>query len=165
MEKDRLRRRTFLKILGLGSFLATVGLSIPITVRFLFPRVLFERPSTFIVGRPDDLNPATTGLRVYEDWKEEYGVWIVREGNRLYAINARCTHLGCTPNYFADEGVFKCPCHGSQFRSNGLNFAGPAPRPLDRLRIYINDDGMITVDRARLYTYKDFDRKGAYLKL
>jgi len=154
-----------LKVLGWGSFFTVIGISIPATVRFLFPRVLFEKPSTFIIGNPDDFKMGISGLKVYEDWKTEQGVWIVREGSRLYALNARCTHLGCMPNYFADERIFKCPCHGSQFHSNGVNFAGPAPRPLDRLKIYINDEGMITVDRGKIYTYKDFDKKEAYLKI
>jgi len=158
-------RRRFLRLLGCGSFMMTLGLSVPATIRFLSPRVLFERPSTFVIGSPDDFRGDAGNPRVYEDWKKEHGVWIIREGDHLYALNARCTHLGCTPNYFPEEGVFKCPCHGSRFRSDGTNFAGPAPRPLDRLKIYINDEGMITVDRARVYTYKDFGRKGAYLKI
>ncbi|GAB4539777.1 MAG: hypothetical protein Fur0020_08730 [Thermodesulfovibrionia bacterium] len=139
---------------------------IPATIRFLFPRVLFENPSTFTIGHLDDFRfDNDTRFRVYEYWKEEYHVWIVREGDRLYALNARCTHLGCTPNYFPRDGIFKCPCHGSQFRSDGTNFAGPAPRPLDRLRIYINDEGMITIDKGRVYTYKDFEKRDAYLKI
>ena len=85
--------------------------------------------------------------------------------NRLYAIHSKCTHLGCTPNYFADEGVFKCPCHGSQFNSSGVNFAGPAPRPLDRCMIYIADDGTICVDKGRVYTHKEFNKQGAYLEI
>lgn len=163
-------RRGFLRILGWGSFFATIGISIAASVRFLYPRVLFEQPSTFKIGPPDEFK--TEGEagkpdvhRVYETWKAEQSVWVVREKNRLYAILAKCTHLGCTPNWFADEGVFKCPCHGSQFNSNGANFAGPAPRPLDRCRIYIGNDGKIRVDKSRVYTFKEFDSNNAYLNL
>ncbi len=165
-KEDKINRRGFLKILGWGSFFLTIGVSIPATVRFLFPRVLFEKPSTFKIGYLDEFRiDESSSHRVYEDWKSEHGVWIIREKGRLYALNARCTHLGCTPNYFPYEGLFKCPCHGSQFYRNGANFTGPAPRPLDRLKIYIDDEGMITVDKAKVYTYKDFDKKGAYLKI
>ncbi len=161
----------FLKITGWGSFFITIGIFAAGTVRFLFPRVLFEQPSTFKIGVPEEftageaLDMQRGRLRVYEQWKKEHAVWIVREKNRLYAIYAKCTHLGCTPNWFADERVFKCPCHGSRFYSNGVNFAGPAPRPLDRFKISLGSDGRIIVDKSRIYTFKDFDRQGAYLEV
>jgi cytochrome b6-f complex iron-sulfur subunit len=104
-------------------------------------------------------------FQVFEEWKEEHGVWIVREKNRLYAIQSKCTHLGCTPNWFAEDGVFKCPCHGSQFYANGVNFAGPAPRPLDRFKISLDVDGKIIIDKSKIYTYKEFDKPGAYLEI
>ncbi len=160
----------FLKITGWGSFFVAIGIFIAGTVRFLFPRVLFEQPPTFKIGVPRDFMSRGPGrqqgsLRIYEQWKKDHAVWIVREGNRLYAIYAKCTHLGCTPNWFPDERIFKCPCHGSRFYSNGVNFAGPAPRPLDRFRIFLGNDGRITVDKSRIYRFRDFDRQGAYLVL
>ncbi len=159
-------RRSFLRLLGWGAFFTTLGISIPATVRFLFPRVLFEKPSTFKIGAPDDFKlTENVDYQVYETWKAEHSVWIVREKNRIYALQAKCTHLGCTPNWFADEGMFKCPCHGSQFYSNGVNFAGPATRPLDRLKVSIGKDGMIVVDKSRVYTFKEFDKRGAYLEI
>lgn len=163
-------RRLFLKILGWGSFFITLAVTAAGTLRFLFPRVLFEEPSTFKIGLPREFNvdakaSNTNSIEVFEKWKQDRSVWIVRENNRLYAIHSKCTHLGCTPNYFADEGLFKCPCHGSQFSSNGVNFAGPAPRPLDRCMIYIADDGAICVDKSRLYTQTEFNNQGAYLEI
>ena len=62
-----------------------------------------------------------------------------------------CTHLGCTPNYLSAENKFKCPCHGSGFRTTGINFEGPAPRPLERARIVLADDGQILVDKSRKF--------------
>src|SRR5207248_1042059 len=59
------------------------------------------------------------------------------------------THLGCTPNYLSAENKFKCPCHGSGFRTTGVNFEGPAPRPLERTRIVLAEDGQILVDKSR----------------
>ncbi len=164
----QINRRLFLKVIGWGSFFITLGISIAASLRFLSPRVLFEESPVFAAGFPDEFAvPDKTNkggvFRVYEKWKGKHSVWIVREENRIYAIYAKCTHLGCTPNWFADEGVFKCPCHGSQFNSNGVNFAGPAPRPLDRFRIFIGEDGRIHIDRGRIYTFKEFDKDGAYL--
>lgn len=163
-------RRLFLKILGWGSFFATIGISLAASVRFLYPRVLFEKPSVFKIGYPADFSieegaEIDKKFQLYEKWKNEQSVWIVKEENRIYAIHSKCTHLGCTPNWFADENVFKCPCHGSQFDCNGVNFAGPAPRPLDRFKIYLGDDGRICVDKSRVYTFKDFNKHGAYLEI
>ncbi|MBI5410035.1 MAG: ubiquinol-cytochrome c reductase iron-sulfur subunit [Nitrospirae bacterium] len=159
-------RRNFLRILGWGSFFTTLGVSSVGFIRFLYPNVLFEKPSTFTVGSLDEFKlDKTANYQVYENWKAEHSVWIVREKNRIYAVQAKCTHLGCTPNYFAEEGIFKCPCHGSRFRFNGENLAGPAPRPLDRLAIYIGNDGQIIVDKSRGYTFKEFNKKGAYAEV
>jgi cytochrome b6-f complex iron-sulfur subunit len=62
-----------------------------------------------------------------------------------------CTHLGCTPNWLEGEQKFKCPCHGSGFYKDGINFEGPAPRPLERFAIRVSDDGQLEVDRSRKF--------------
>ncbi len=56
-------------------------------------------------------------------------VWVVREPDRIFVIFARCTHLGCTPEWKPSENKFKCPCHGSGYDSRGrqLRRAGAAP--------------------------------------
>ena len=46
---------------------------------------------------------------------------------------------------------FKCPCHGSGFRITGIHFEGPAPRPLERFKITLADDGEIIVDKNQKY--------------
>jgi len=89
----------------------------------------------------------------------------VRERERLYALTARCAHLGCTVNWFGELRVFRCPCHGSEYHSNGANFAGPAPRPLDRLRIELAGEGQIVVDTAIVYGPERFDADGAFVRL
>ena len=62
---------------------------------------------------------------------------------------AVCTHLGCTPNWLAAQNKFKCPCHGSGYYVSGINFEGPAPRPLERREIAVSaDDGQLIVDKA-----------------
>jgi len=136
----------------------------------MFPRVLFEEPAVFTVGFPEEFKHVDKAdmngvCKVYENWKPDQSVWIVREQDRIYAVHAKCTHLGCTPTWFEDEGIFKCPCHGSQFNSKGVNFAGPAPRPLDRFRIFVNDNGQISVDKSKTYTFKECNKPDAYIKI
>jgi cytochrome b6-f complex iron-sulfur subunit len=116
------------------------------TVRFLFPNVLSEPPSKFKVGDPSQFEEG----KVVERFKNQ-GTWIVRNDGEIFALSTTCTHLGCTPNWLEREGKFKCPCHGSGFKITGVNFEGPAPRPLERWAISIADDGQIVVDKSRKF--------------
>ncbi len=120
------------------------------TVRFMFPNVLAEPPSTFKAGSPANYEPG----QVVERYKQDQGVWLVREGNTIFALSTICTHLGCTPNWLENEQKFKCPCHGSGFYKSGVNFEGPAPRPLERFKISIADDGQLLVDKSKKFQFE-----------
>ena len=139
--------------LAWGSFTAATAGCLAATGRFMFPNVLNEPPQQFTIGFPDEY-----GEGVDERWKDRFGVWVVRtpfddyhEGSGFYALLVTCTHLGCTPNWLSAESKFKCPCHGSGFRPTGINFEGPAPRPLERARIVLAEDGQIMIDKARKF--------------
>ena len=138
-------RRDFFTRFGWGGIGAFTGLTLVGFLRSAFPRVLFSPPSTFKAGVPSDY---TVG-EVSDKFKKDFRVWIVREEVGIYAIFAKCTHLGCTPRWLAAENKFKCPCHGSGFFKSGLNFEGPAPRPLDRFEVRLSDDGQLVVDKSR----------------
>ena len=130
--------------------------------RFMFPNVLFEPPTSFKVGKPGDF-PAGV---VDERFKEANGVWIVNESGTIYAIIAICTHLGCPPNWLEAQNKFKCPCHGSGYYRNGINFEGPTPRPLERAAVAVDpDDGQIIVDKAQKYLWErgQWDDPDSYL--
>jgi cytochrome b6-f complex iron-sulfur subunit len=145
-----LTRRVWLG-LAWGAFSAASVAALAATGRFMFPNVLNEPPQQFKAGFPNEY-----GMGVDERWKEKYGVWLVRtvddieqHASGFYSLSVTCTHLGCTPNYLSAENKFKCPCHGSGFRITGVNFEGPAPRPLERTRIVLAEDGQILVDKSR----------------
>lgn len=142
-------RRTFFSWFGIGwlSFAAATGGALSIVLRYLFPNVVFEPPTTFKAGLPADYEIGV----VDERWKEKFGVWMVRTAEGIYALSTVCTHLGCTPNWLPGEERFKCPCHGSGFYKNGVNFEGPAPRPLERYRISLADDGQILIDKSKKF--------------
>ena len=92
--------------------------------RFFLPRTLFEPATSFKIGYPADF-----GLGVDTKFQQKYRIWVDRTPDRIFVIYARCTHLGCTPDWKPAENKFKCPCHGSGYDSEGVNFEGPAPRP------------------------------------
>jgi cytochrome b6-f complex iron-sulfur subunit len=130
---------------GCVAFTAMMG-------RFMFPNVLAEPPSTIKIGLPTNFEPE----EVNERFKAEWGFWVVRSTRYngtdiVYALQSVCTHLGCPPNWLAGEQKFKCPCHGSGFYISGINFEGPAPRPLERFKVTVADDGQIIVDKSQKF--------------
>jgi cytochrome b6-f complex iron-sulfur subunit len=145
-------RRGFLSWITAGwlAFGALTASTLIGTVRFLFPNVLFEPPQTFRAGFPEEYTVGDVSTR----FKDQFGVWIVRTPTEIYVLSTVCTHLGCTPNWLSGEQKFKCPCHGSGFRKTGINFEGPAPRPLERYRVALADDGQILVDKTRKYQWE-----------
>lgn len=148
----KITRRGFLSSVTFGwlFFVGAISSMSLAVLRFIYPNVLYEPPMRFKVGPPDDYPHNSVETK----WKEKYGVWIARSDEPgidggLYALISVCTHLGCPPNWQSSEYKFKCPCHGSGFRISGVNFEGPAPRPLERAYIKIDpDDGQLVVDKS-----------------
>ena len=117
-------------------------------VRFFLPRSILEPSSVFRIGPPGDY-----ALGVDTKWQQQYRIWVTKTSDRLFVIYARCTHLGCTPDWKASENKFKCPCHGSGYDSEGINFEGPAPRPMDRAKVSLDAEGQVVVDTGKLFEW------------
>lgn len=144
-------RRDFLSLTAWGgvlAFLATISVAF---LRFMFPRVLFEPNPRFNAGRPDTYQPGAVDTR----FKQSNRTWIVRyEDGSFFAMLAICTHLGCTPNWIPADRKYKCPCHGSGYYISGFNYEGPAPRPMDRVKITLSPEGDLLVDKSFLYSMR-----------
>ncbi len=156
-------RRNFLSRAGWVAFFSFLGTMLLGSLRYMFPRVLFEPSTLFKAGLPDDYPVGAVSTK----WVKDYRTWIVRNDKGFYAIFAQCTHLGCTPRWLEAEAKFKCPCHGSGFTMEGLNFEGPAPRPLERVKIDISEDGQLLVDTSIRYREEQgqWNNPGAFLPL
>ena len=157
---NKMRRRIVWA--SIAGFLITCFLMF---LRFFLPRAIFEPSTVFKIGFPSDY-----ALGVDTKWQQQYRIWVGKTSDRLFVIYARCTHLGCTPDWKASENKFKCPCHGSGYDSEGINFEGPAPRPMDRAHVEIDPEGQIVVDTNRLFRWPKGERsefedkdRGAYL--
>lgn len=145
--KEEVTRREFFSWFWIGwiTFSVVIGTLASLFGRFLFPNVLFEKPSTFRAGPVSDFS-----IGVDERFKDTQSTWIVKQADGVvFALSTVCTHLGCTPNWLVAESKFKCPCHGSGFRPTGLHFEGPAPRPLERFAVTVDDSGNLKVDKSR----------------
>ena len=159
-QKDAVKtRRRFVGIFT-GGFLLTNFLMF---LRFFFPRTIFEPKRIFRIGAPGDY-----GIGVDTKFQKSQRIWVVRGTDRLFVIFARCTHLGCTPDWKESESKYKCPCHGSGYDPEGINYEGPAPRPMDRARVELNAEGQIVVDTSILFKQEkgkatQFNDEGAYI--
>ncbi|MFQ5413077.1 MAG: Rieske 2Fe-2S domain-containing protein [Phycisphaerae bacterium] len=161
------QRRAFVNTAALTVGWVTFGVGTGVSIgpafgRFLMPNVLEEPDPRVRVGKralyaemqPGDVN---------EDYKPQ-GIWMIREEDRIAALSIICTHLGCIPNWLPNDRKFKCPCHGSGYKPNGINFEGPTPRPLERFKITV-EDGIVVVDKSKKYQYElgQWDMPGSFL--
>jgi cytochrome b6-f complex iron-sulfur subunit len=143
-----------------------LGVNFLMFLRFFFPRALYE-PNTIVnIGFPSSFQ-----LGVNQQFLQSNRIWVVVEPGRLFVIFARCTHLGCTPDWLQQQDMFHCPCHGSEYDPEGINFAGPAPRPMDRCLVVLLPNGTIQVDTSHLFVQDSragvnhFDDPGAYVTI
>lgn len=74
------------------------------------------------------------------------------------ALYQKCPHLGCTVPWqpsepsedkIAPQGRFHCPCHGSIYDRYGQIISGPAPRPMDIMKIRI-EGGKVFVNTGEI---------------
>jgi cytochrome b6-f complex iron-sulfur subunit len=122
-----------LGIAGLGSMV--------FTVKYLSPNVLFEPPTSFRVGAPDDY--PQNSVTYFADQK----VYLIRTVNGFFAMSAVCTHLGCITQWHPEADLIECPCHGSHYKRNGTVVHGPAPRALPHFSLRLMADGTLMVDK------------------
>ncbi len=137
-------RRRFLLALGWGSLLSSITVAAVGSVRGLVPEVLYEPSRQFKADKPEDYPVGMVKLIAEEN------VFIDHDENGMYAVDARCTHLGCRVEWMEQEDEYHCPCHGAKFRRNGDNFAGPAPAPLQRFYVTLAKDGRLFVDKDKV---------------
>jgi len=138
---DKNRRRLIWGFLG-----GYLGINFLMFLRFFFPRVLYEPNTNVNIGYPSGFQQG-----VNQQFLQSNRLWVVLEPGRLFVIFARCTHLGCTPDWLPQQNMFHCPCHGSEYDPEGINFAGPAPRPMDRCKVTLLANGTVQVDSSHLF--------------
>jgi Rieske Fe-S protein len=73
----------------------------------------------------------------YQTVEHKYGVYLRREGDKVFAFDPTCTHLGCRVKFQGDKGRYFCPCHGGVFDANGKVVSGPPPEPLKQYQTKI----------------------------
>jgi len=143
MEKNEKKGASRRELITLGSAFGLLGLAAVGTggalFKYMFPVVSYGTPQKFLVPVADI--PEVGNELIFEDQKV-----ILRRVSteEVAAISLVCTHLGCTVNRV--ETGFQCPCHGSQYDSDGIVVGGPAPRTLHWLEIKRVPGNQIEVD-------------------
>jgi len=139
-------RRGFLRTLWIGLGVVAAVEAVALAVAFLRPWKPKPGADAFggviTAGPVDRFEPGSvTPFR-----RGQFYLVRLEDGGFL-ALSRKCTHLGCTVNWRADEQQFVCPCHASVFDATGGVLTAPAPRPLDTYEISI-ENRTIMVDTA-----------------
>jgi menaquinol-cytochrome c reductase iron-sulfur subunit len=144
-------RRSFIgAMLGIGSLLIGAIVGTPLLRYVLYP--VYAKSSTkewSDVGDVSEFAGAdapvsrTVTFAQRDGWREvvsTQSVYVNRmAGGQLQVLSAICPHLGCSVAWKASEGKFVCPCHGGQFKADGLHISGPPPRSLDNLKAQVKN--------------------------
>jgi cytochrome b6-f complex iron-sulfur subunit len=149
---EELGRRQFFVKAGMTSIMIAAAGTGVFAYQFLSPNVLYEPSPVVNAGKPDRYPPDSVTL------DPETAIYVVHDPEGYFALSAICTHLGCLTAFKTELGIIACPCHGSKFNREGVKIAGPAPRPLPWLRMWLNDDGELMVDRSAPITAKQMVR-------
>lgn len=89
---------------------------------------------------------------------------LLREGDKLIAISALCTHKSCVVKL--KEELFICPCHKSKFEKSGKVVpGGQAKASLFRHAISITPEQRVMVDRSRRFGEAEWEAEGAFVKI
>jgi cytochrome b6-f complex iron-sulfur subunit len=139
----RLTRRRLVRLGWITSVLVVVGGQLWLLLKLFFsPTTPGERRGQFHLGLLDALPVGSV-----KHFRKERCI-VVYHPNGVLALSDECTHLKCTVDYIPERQVIFCPCHSAQFSTTGAVLAGPAPRPLDRFAITVQD-GQIIVDTTQ----------------
>lgn len=151
-------RRGFYSIV-INGINALLGVTLGVVA---IPYLLFPRKhkvsagwteATELAKLPDGKPAEVIFDRVRKDsWRtstEKASAWILKKSDsEVVAFAPSCTHLGCAYKWDDSAKNFICPCHTSAFGADGKVLTGPAPRPLDRYAVKL-DNGKILLGEIR----------------
>jgi len=109
--------------------------------RYLFPSRKAGAVKTASVKIP--LGEVAIGESRFFKFKGKPAILIRLNQQKVVALSAVCTHLGCVVKYSESDKMLKCPCHGAKFDITGKVLGGPAPKPLHTFVSRIEGDKAI----------------------
>ena len=154
------RRFMALGIVGAGTCVAgvVVAPAVPFVLHPLWNETVRGGEQFVPVGRADAIRrQLPVAVELFADrrdaWNREVqakigSAWVVELDGELAAFSTVCPHLGCAVDYDPAAGKFRCPCHKSSFRRDGMVEGGPSPRGLDRLELE-TEGGLVQIRYQR----------------
>ena len=140
-----MKRRSFVDYLLCTSVGATALAILYPILEFLIPPAISEaQQNNVLAASARDLKPNSSKIFKFGT---RPGILIRTAGGELRAFSAICPHLHCTVQYRDDLQRIWCACHGGQFDLNGINVAGPPPRPLEQYVVNLAGDDVVVSKR------------------
>lgn len=139
LDPDPMPRRDWLGLSSLWTMAGALLFGLTGMMRLPKAAVLASPSKKFRVALPDNLVPGEPFIPAGR------AVAVYRDAEGTYAISTICTHLGCVVK--SNPEGFECPCHGSRFAADGEVRKGPAPRPLNWLKVSVSG-GVVTIDEG-----------------
>lgn len=139
-------RRNFLNILLGGGVLAFLGAAIYPVARFMIPPEVPEASLSSVLA--DKVSEIAPNQGKIFKFGRKPGLLVRTPDGEFRAFIATCTHLDCTVQYRSDEKFIWCACHNGRYDLNGMNIAGPPPRPLTPLTVNVMDDEIYVSPQA-----------------
>jgi len=138
-------------IYGLMSLIG-MALGVPAGVYLLFPPKSRKEEewveatdlATLEKGVPEEVVFRRNRVDGWKVSSEKTSAWVMKKSDtEVVAFAPQCTHLGCAYRFEERRKTFLCPCHTSNFDMDGKVIDGPAPRPLDRYQVKIQNGKLL----------------------
>jgi len=160
------RRAFFMKLGILFNGFAAIVLAMPVA-RFLLSSITRGSGSAYLswvsLGDINNFPEGETRMAIFRnplvmptDGKTvDTACWVRRiAGDQFQVFAINCAHLGCPVRWFAQSGLFMCPCHGGAYYRDGSRASGPPERGLFQYTYKI-ENGVLTIEAGQLPTPGD----------
>jgi Rieske Fe-S protein len=144
--KRRLDRRQILNWFLGGSAFAWLGSVVYPVLRFLSPPP--EQEAVVSSVKAATLSGMALNSGKIFKFGRKPALIVRRPDGSFGAFLAECTHLDCIVQYRPDKERIWCACHDGLYDLNGINVAGPPPRPLSPLEVHIKEDDVYVTRKS-----------------
>nr|WP_228043898.1 Rieske (2Fe-2S) protein [Dolichospermum sp. LEGE 00246] len=70
-----------------------------------------------------------------------------KDNNKLVAVSPLCLHRNCVVDWQEETQHFICPCHGSEFGTDGKVIKGPAKQGLKAFEVKVEENSFFIKPR------------------
>jgi len=146
IDDSKVSRRSFINYILGGGMVATIVSALYPLIGFIMPPKVREvMKSSAVAGKVGDLAPNSGRIFRFDD---RPGILVKTPQGELKAFSAICTHLACVVQYREDLGHIWCACHNGHYDLNGVNIAGPPPRPLEEYKVDVRGEEVVASKKA-----------------